>query len=90
MAFVLKLLSLLCHDVYRKAKNINKIGMLSFIQKSTQTVSVYLFIETKQIFFKQKLMKSNSFMSRKIGLTFIFNDLQCRERLSERVKLLFI
>lgn len=53
---MLKLLLLLCHNVYRKAQNINEIRMmLSFIQKSTQTVSVYLFIETKTNFLRTEI-----------------------------------
>lgn len=52
---MLKLLLLLCHNVYRKAQNINEIRMLSFIQKSTQTVSVYLFIETKTNFLQTEI-----------------------------------
>lgn len=52
---MLKLLLLLCHNVYRKEQNINEIRMLSFIQKSTQTVSVYLFIETKTNFLQTEI-----------------------------------
>lgn len=52
---MLKLLLLLCHNVCRKVQNINEIRMLSFIQKSTQTVSVYLFIETKTIFLQTEI-----------------------------------
>lgn len=55
MPFMLKLLLLLCHNVYRKEQNINEIRMLSFIQKSTQTVSVYLFIETKTNFLQTEI-----------------------------------
>lgn len=55
MPFMLKLLLLLCHNVYRKVQNINEIRMLSFIQKSTQTVSVYLFIETKTNFLQTEI-----------------------------------
>lgn len=52
---MLKLLLLLCHNVYRKVQNINEIRMLSFIQKSTQTVSVYLFIGTKTNFLQTEI-----------------------------------